>query len=392
MRSFVRFAVTVLAVVGLAAAALADGVPAPVAEVSGAPLTIFSGAGGQCGEYDFVDAPARAFRDHAGTVHLFAAGDHNRQFTGPGLLDVTYRCDVGFKGARDGNPGDYDDYGWLTAFFTTDGVTVDALIHNEFHGSEHPELCPKPGSLGCWETDIVAARSRDGGFTFQRIPAPRGLVAALPYRFDGGRKKQTGFFNPSNIIRIKQSYYVMIPMINPVDDVSGICLLKTDTLDDPTSWRGWDGSSFSVKFLDPYTQDLRSPKPSLCEPVGKGKLMFGLGSVSLHVSSGFYVAVMRFNRWDKPTLGEQPGVYLSLSKDLIHWSDPSLVLSDARARRPGATSDPIEYYPALLDPRAKDRNFGDVTDAPFLFTVQSTPGQPTHDRNLVAWPIHLNLK
>ena len=36
------------------------------------------------------------------------------------------------------------------------------------------------------------------------------------------------------------------------DQQAGVCLMRTDRLDDPASWRGWDGRDFTVKFTDPY--------------------------------------------------------------------------------------------------------------------------------------------
>ncbi len=369
----------------------ASGSPSPTLSVSGSPITLFSGGDG-CGKYDFVDAPARAFRDDAGLIHMFAAGDHNRQFKGTDFLHAHYDCTVTFQGGHQSNPSAYDDYGWLTAFQTDNGRTVHALVHNEYHGSERPRVCAKPGSPGCWETDVTAAISRDSGTTFQHIPAPSGLVAALPYKYDSRHVTQVGFFNPTNVVSYHGFHYVFIAMINPVDRTSGMCLLRTKSMSNPGSWRGWDGSGFNATLVDPYTVEVEKPKAHLCQPVAKGDLFFGTGSISHYAPANVFVATMRFNKWDLPLHREVPGVYVSTSKDLLDWSVPSLVLSDKQAMM--ADSTPLgsyQYYPSLLDPAASDRNFSEITTTPYLVTVEILPGKPSVTRHLVAWPTHLHF-
>ena len=31
------------------------------------------------------------------------------------------------------------------------------------------------------------------------------------------------------------------------------CVMRTQTLADPTSWRAWDGTAFELQMTDPYT-------------------------------------------------------------------------------------------------------------------------------------------
>src|SRR6202042_3491480 len=33
----------------------------------------------------------------------------------------------------------------------------------------------------------------------------------------------------------------------------GECVMRTETLSDPSSWRAWNGTSFSLQMTDPYT-------------------------------------------------------------------------------------------------------------------------------------------
>ncbi len=62
------------------------------------------------------------------------------------------------------------------------------------------------------------------------------------------------------------------------------------------------------------------------------------------------------------------GFYSATSRDLLHWSDPRLVLAaptlfDDLCR----TGPSIVAYPALLDPASPSRNYDTIGDAPELF-------------------------
>ena len=49
---------------------------------------------------------------------------------------------------------------------------------------------------------------------------------------------------------------------------SGLCLLRTDDLGNPESWRAWSGSSFSVQMRSGYNGG--DPDVNVCEPVAPG--------------------------------------------------------------------------------------------------------------------------
>ena len=50
----------------------------------------------------------------------------------------------------------------------------------------------------------------------------------------------------------------------------GVYLIRTHRLDDPASWRAWDGSGFTVRFADPYREAVDDEAGHVCEPVGRG--------------------------------------------------------------------------------------------------------------------------
>ena len=144
---------------------------------SGSVETVFSWQRDVCDRADVPDAPARAFRDAAGNVHLYAANHHNRGVVGRDLHSVRRAgCGVTFRGAEAADPASYDDRAWLAGFWTEDGQTVYALVHNEYLGNKHG-ACRSSRSIDCWMNTIVLAVSNDGGLTFREtLKKGRGFV------------------------------------------------------------------------------------------------------------------------------------------------------------------------------------------------------------------------
>ena len=70
---------------------------------------------------------------------------------------------------------------------------------------------------------------------------------------------------------------------------SGNCFIRTKSLTDPKSWRGWNGKDWSVSFVDPYNEAPGSflPEEHVCTPV------LNLGYPSIGWSSYYrkYIAV-----------------------------------------------------------------------------------------------------
>ncbi|GAN78487.1 hypothetical protein Asru_0930_02 [Acidisphaera rubrifaciens HS-AP3] len=360
--------------------------------VAARPEMVFDADRGGCGPDDQPDAPARAFRDAEGRVHLFASGSTNRSFVGPSLAALKHSCVSAYQGRHRGDPAAFDDFGWLAAFWTEDGRRVTALVHNEFHGWLRPALCPSGDQLACWYNAVTLAQSDDGGVLFGRVPGAAGVVAAPAHRFRNDLHSQSGYFNPSNIVAEGGYFYAFMALIDPISGRWGSCLFRTDDVADGRRWRGWDGTGFTVAAPSPYAAGAEAPAEGggrLCQPIPN--LMFIVGSVQRHVPSGRWVAVMRFNVWDRPTHGEVPGVYAAQSADLLHWSRPVLVLSDAQARTLTGDAEGVQRYPALLDDSTGDRNFATVGDAPRLYTIRTDTGSVFKGHRLIAWPMRLSL-
>jgi hypothetical protein len=266
---------------------------------------------------------------------------------------------VVFAGAEAADPAAFDDRGWLAAPFTRDGVTLYAVVHDEFQGHRHPGLCPSGRYMDCWYNALTLAVSRDGGRTFTRLP---GVVAALPYRYDEVTGAHRGYFNPSNIVTLDGHQFMMAFATQARAQAPGNCLLRTDRVDEPGAWRGWDGAGFEVAFINPY-HDHEEPAKHVCAPVGVGRLRWPVTSLVRHRPSGLFVATMQ-------NAAADGGVFVSTSPDLRQWSEPASILSAAGQGAWRCGMAPPLAYPSILDASSTDPSFASVDSHPELFLTR----------------------
>ena len=110
-------------------------------------------------------------------------------------------------------------------------------------------------------------RSRSRGRTTRatrsrRSRRPRHLVATCRTATRPSQSRNTGLLQPSNIIQkhpqpqADDHYYLFTEASadDTMEQQYGACLLRTRTLDDPASWRAWDGAGFNIRFVDPYAE------------------------------------------------------------------------------------------------------------------------------------------
>jgi hypothetical protein len=163
----------------------------------------------------------------------------------------------------------------------------------------------------------------------------------------------------------------------------GPCLMRTANLFTPESWRAWNGSDFAIRFVNPYTEHGVVPEEHVCTPVLVG-IVYGL---VVHSGTGAYL-VSQFtpdNRFGPP------GLYVSASSDLIHWSKPSLVVSTADlTSNEGPGKWRYDYF-TLLDPASPDRNFATVSDKPFVYYVRLDQLHPPYTRDLMRRQIEVHV-
>jgi hypothetical protein len=333
--------------------------PGLVLQVAGQPELVFDKKRDACEPNDIPDAPARAIRTADGQVQLYAPHFRNRRMVGPDLLHLRTDCRIVFAGSERDDPAAFDDRGWIASLYTLDGRTIYAAIHNEYQGHRRKERCATGRYIDCWYNSITAAVSRDGGLSFRRAAPGSDLIASLPYRYEEVVGHHAGYFNPSNIVPFDGALYMTVFTTQARAQRPGNCLLRTDRIEDPASWRAWDGGGFGATFADPYAGAI-SDGSHICAPVGQGGLRWPVASLVRHRASGLFVATMLDG-------GPGGGVFYSTSPDLLRWSKPAKLL-DATGESGFRCGDPLPLaYPSLLDPQAPGRIFDTIADSGLLF-------------------------
>jgi hypothetical protein len=371
-----------------ARAAGADTAPSVTIQVAGAPEPVFDWQHDRCEKIDTPDAPPRAFRDAEGKVHLFASHYVLREQVGPSLDQVRHDCRIVHQSAMDDSFDDFQDHQWIASTYTPDGRTVYALVHDEFQGNLRPSLCPSRNYLRCWSNVLTLLISRDQGRSFTQ-PLPRGnLVAMPPYRYAGDVGSPVGYFQPSNIVRKGDFYYTLFRATAYMDQRNGTCLMRTDRLDDPSSWRGWDGQGFSITFLNPYKAVTHDPRNHVCMPL-KAKLLT-MGGMARDPSSGAFTLVMK---GALPSASGQRvlGIWAAASYDLIHWSEPVLVWPDPSGATREGEAGAVDRDPSLLDPTSDSRNFDTIGSRPYIYFVRDDPSNRPYSRRLLRVPVRIGI-
>ena len=342
----------------------------------------------------FRTAPARAFRNAAGQVVLISSHFVTRRAVGPDLGQVRHQCSPVMSSAQDPDPAKFNDREWLTAPYTLDGRTVYALVHEEYEGYTHPGGCAsKDDPLKCWYNSVTLAVSRDGGATFSHAaPPPADLVATVPYRYVPNVSLY-GVFQPSNIVRRDDGYYYSLVRVEKyAEQQPGSCLIRTRRLDDPRSWRAWDGAGFTVTFVDPYSEPPPPPAGHLCRPVSPNEISGMTDSLTFNTYLNKYILVSATLDNDRVRGRSVWGFYYSLSKDLISWTHRKLFkeVELLQSYRCGGRN-PV-YYPSLLDPESTSRNFETTGRRPYLYFVRYHYAncEATLNRDLVRIPIEID--
>jgi hypothetical protein len=361
----------------------------PAARVTGAQQTVFDWSSSACEPRDYPDTPVNAFRDFRGRVQVIASHFVTRRLIGPDLDHLRHYCHVAMSSDNDPHPSRFQDREWISATYTRNGKKIYALVHNEYHGDEHPGRCPSGQLQKCWWNSITLAISKDGGRSFKHARPPKQLVATSPYPYvpDSG---PVGLFSPSNIVYRSEDrhYYTLVRATAYRDQRAGVCLLRARHLSDPKSWRAWNGKGFKVKFDDPYRGRAQSPLEHVCQPVSPEQGVQATQSLTYNTYFNKYMLVGRGAQFDRQQKRTVPGVYFSLSSDLIHWSEKRLIMeAEFRATFRCGDQPPI-VYPAILDPSSRSRNFATTGQDVYLyFTRYNTYCGNRSDRDLVRIPI-----
>jgi hypothetical protein len=386
-------AVGILATAAVATPVQAAPPPTTSLDPVGPAQTVFDWSTQACAPDDFPDLPARAFRDDRGRIQLVISHYVNRQLIGPDLDHLTVDCNVILSSSDDADPADYNDREWIAAVWTTDGQHIDALVHDEYQGNQHPGTCPQGRYVPCWYNAITFARSNDGGETYTQRRPPAQLVASVPYPYLAGAGPY-GYFEPSNIVRDPVDGYLYAMMRGGGFGLQqpGTCLMRTQTPNDPSSWRGWSGQGFTVAFADPYLDPSLDPSTHVCAPVAYASISQMHDSLTYNTYLDRFLLVGAAALLDPSSGTLVPGIYWSQSRDLIHWTGASVIMArEVPWTYQCGDEDPIAYA-SLIDPRSRSRTFGTTGRRPYLYYTQFhyTACKQTLDRDLVRVPLKLS--
>lgn len=353
--------------------------------VDGPERVLFDQAAQACDDGHLPDAPARAFRDAAGRIVLFAPNFRNRAMVGTSLATLTPDCTVRYAASGSADPARLDDRTWLHAFYTRDGEHVFALASASFIPYRHGIRCAAGAKrTDCWINGIVALVSDDGGESFENTaPPPRNALLPPPAPWRNDVADPPGFVTATNIVARSGFLYSLVWRRGDAPGQSRNCLIRAPE-GDTDRWSVWDGTAFeplAERGAEGWTvHDLD------CVRVGPRGLPAVRGLVYAPAEETFVAVFQHRRRGDDGTV--QSGFFTATSKDLVTWSEPTLLLAvPLQAEEAGEAG--YARYPSLIDETSEDRNFGTIGNRASLVFVRLHPhgdgGRPS--RELVAVPV-----
>jgi hypothetical protein len=360
-----------------------------------APETVpFDWSAHKCTNDDIPDQPARAFREANGTINFVDSHHTVWRSTTTNLTTLSHRCSpVMMNSHNNTDPAMYDDKEWIAAPWTSDGTTVYAVTHSEYQGWRHAPggYCIRSGEpftdkQKCWQNSLTLVKSTNGGSTFTHTTPPSHLVAGSPIRWVRGNGP-IGFFQPSHIVKGQDGWHYLIARVmgGSSPQPLGSCVLRTRNVADPTSWRGWSGSGFTVTFPSPYLNTL-DPAEHVCQPANIGTLSESLGW------STYFKKWVLVGSADNADGVSGPGFYLFTSDDLINWGPAQLLMKAELPWTWQCSDGPFYRDPSLLDPQSKTRNFDTMGQRPYLFFTRFNINScsPSLDRDLIRIPVEFS--
>jgi len=366
---------------------------------------VFNYTNDRCSESDTPDQPARFVRAEDGSLVLID-GNPPRIWMSRGADFNSLRRDCrqsALISAMRPTPELYENFEWLWAVYR-EGNRWHALIHNEFHDPVS-STCQR-GT--CTYNSIAYAVSTDGAQTFSKPAPPAHVVAPAPNVWvppstplADGQWVMEGYFDPTNIVRANDGYYYALMTTIPSkywwDSPSplGLCTFRTDNLDDPASWRAWDGNGFNLRMTSPYVTGSPAPACALFfEPIrDSGHMVY-----STYLNRFIHVAPSATDIGGRKVCG----FYFALSADLLHWSAQQLLI-EAKSNNcvsdlPGPNMlEPVPVqYPSIVDHADTTINFERAGRTTYLYysRFRSVDYGPLYsvDRDLVRVPLTFTLQ
>jgi hypothetical protein len=354
--------------------------------------TVFQYTIDPCMEGDYPDAPARAVRLSDSSLLLSAAHDQFWFMSfGADFYSLKRACVPAWVSIDNWTASSFTNRQWIFSLYN-DGSTIHALVHNEYHDPVATYCLP--GYSGdqnpCQYNSISYAASTDGGQTFTMLPSPQAVVAPPTVQWTPPTQGQSppyyGYFEPTNIVLNNADgyYYARFIEFTPPPVLSGgYCVMRTQTLSDPTSWRTWNGSAFSLQMTNPYT----GAGAAECTPTG-GTIPYESLTFNTYLNKFMVAGGSNFWSGSTPT---NCGLYFSLSSDLVNWAtqqiiEPVYIPSPSGCQKPGSVGIAGSVaYGSIIDHGDATLSFENPGRTPYLYYTRFNDN--AENRDLVRVPL-----
>jgi hypothetical protein len=334
-------------------------------------------------DLDFPDLPTHIVRAEDGSLVLFASAAP-RFYVSRGADFNSFRRDCSqpvLVSADLPTPQSYENREWISAVYR-EGSRWHAIISNEFHDMVASTCKSSDPStyIDCLYLSATYAVSTDGARTFTKPSPPAHVVLPPPYvwkpplpgappNWEWGFHE--GYNAPFSLVRKDDGFFYAIVGLTPSKYVpyAGQCLLRTNRLDDPSSWRAWDGAGFNDRITSPYVVGNPAPLCKVTPDLPSGLLTFN-------------TYLNRYMNLDTYQINVDGKLFCSfsfrLSADLLHWSAEQLITEPGDPgfcpfdpQRPGLLLEAVNaMYPTVIDHADTTINFERPGRTPYLYYVR----------------------
>jgi hypothetical protein len=327
---------------------------------------LISNRDSSCTESQLIDSPARALRRSNGSLVLYATHFNNWYMTGQDWKSIKPVCASSVKGAENPDPAAADDRHWIQALVSDDGIHVVALASQEYMGSRHGRCNAAPTAtqpFPCWYSSITQFESSDGALSFRRS-TKNPIVATPQLPFDKNKTGRVGFLTASNIVTDGAWRYVLIYVDGYGRQKAGTCIFRGPKAVAAPSWLGWNGQAFSVELNKIPSRSIREGSEAVCTPLALGSINRGLVRDRI---SGAWIAVGPYRQHSSGR--DRPGIYYSVSQDLLNWGSPKL-LAELTINYQPPSCPPVYKYPSIIDHSAPGFTFDSIGDEANLYLTK----------------------